>query len=380
MRSSRSASAPPSGQSGHGRLRDRERHGDGACRLRRDRGHARPSRRADHAADHRRGQRRRCSTRSTRPSRVNLSSPVERDDRATARALGTITDDDPLPALSVNDVTVTEGNAGTVNADLHGHARRRQRPDGHRRLRDRERHRDAPADYTAATGTLTFAPGETTQDGHRAGQRRLSTRSTRPSSLNLTNASQRDDRRRPRASARSPTTTAAVALDRRRHGHRRRRAARSTRPSRSRSRRPAARRSRVDYATATARRPRRPTTPATSGTLTFAAGQTTQDGHGARQRRPARRGDETFAVNLSNPVNATIADAQRPRHDHRQRRRCRRSRSTTSPSTEGNTGTVDATFTVTLHAPSGRAVTVDYATANGTATAPADYTATQRRR
>ena len=44
--------------------------------------------------------------------------------------------------------------------------------------------------------------------------------------------------------------------------------------------------------------------------------------------------------------------------------------------TEGNAGTVDATFTVTPHAPSGRTVTVDYATANDTATsARADYTA-----
>ena len=44
--------------------------------------------------------------------------------------------------------------------------------------------------------------------------------------------------------------------------------------------------------------------------------------------------------------------------------------------TEGDAGTVTATFTVTLSAASGKTVTVDYATANGTATAPADYTAT----
>src|SRR5207244_5009620 len=42
---------------------------------------------------------------------------------------------------------------------------------------------------------------------------------------------------------------------------------------------------------------------------------------------------------------------------------------------EGNNGNVQVTFTVTLSAVSGRAVTVDYATADGTATAPADYTA-----
>lgn len=43
--------------------------------------------------------------------------------------------------------------------------------------------------------------------------------------------------------------------------------------------------------------------------------------------------------------------------------------------TEGNSGTVNATFTVTLSAASGKTVTVNYATADGTATAPGDYTA-----
>ena len=43
--------------------------------------------------------------------------------------------------------------------------------------------------------------------------------------------------------------------------------------------------------------------------------------------------------------------------------------------TEGNSGSVNATFTVSLSAASGKTVTVNYATANGTATAPADYAA-----
>jgi Tol biopolymer transport system component len=41
--------------------------------------------------------------------------------------------------------------------------------------------------------------------------------------------------------------------------------------------------------------------------------------------------------------------------------------------TEGNTGSVNATFTVALSTSSSQAVTVNYATADGTATAPADY-------
>ena len=43
--------------------------------------------------------------------------------------------------------------------------------------------------------------------------------------------------------------------------------------------------------------------------------------------------------------------------------------------TEGDSGSLDASFTVTLTPVSGRQVTVEYATANGTATAPGDYTA-----
>ena len=44
---------------------------------------------------------------------VNLSGPVNAtiDD---GQGLGTITDDDAPPALSVNDVAITEGNTGTV--------------------------------------------------------------------------------------------------------------------------------------------------------------------------------------------------------------------------------------------------------------------------
>jgi hypothetical protein len=44
--------------------------------------------------------------------------------------------------------------------------------------------------------------------------------------------------------------------------------------------------------------------------------------------------------------------------------------------TEGNAGSVAANFIVTLSAPSSQSVTVNFATANGTTTAPANYTST----
>ena len=61
--------------------------------------------------------------------------------RATGRPLP--------PSLRINDVTVTEGNTGTVNGDLHRHAVRRLRTETITvTLRHRQRHRHAGSDYT----------------------------------------------------------------------------------------------------------------------------------------------------------------------------------------------------------------------------------------
>ncbi len=46
---------------------------------------------------------------------VNLAGPSNAT-IADSQGLGTINDDDPTPTLSVSDVTVTEGNTGTINA------------------------------------------------------------------------------------------------------------------------------------------------------------------------------------------------------------------------------------------------------------------------
>src|SRR5439155_961176 len=46
---------------------------------------------------------------------VNLSNAVNAT-IADSQGLGTINDNDAAPALSINDVVVTEGNSGTTNA------------------------------------------------------------------------------------------------------------------------------------------------------------------------------------------------------------------------------------------------------------------------
>jgi hypothetical protein len=114
---------------------------------------------------------------------------------------------------------------------------------------------------------------------------------------------------------------------------------------------------------------------AVGGVLTFPA-QTTTATVTVPILDDARDEDtETFFVDLSNAVGATLTDTQGMG-----------SIVDNDPKPtlavgdvavlEGQSGTQNATFPLSLSAPSGRTVTVHYATANGTATAPADYAAT----
>jgi hypothetical protein len=114
---------------------------------------------------------------------------------------------------------------------------------------------------------------------------------------------------------------------------------------------------------------------ATSGTLTFAAGATSQPIIVPVIGDTVAEPNETFVVTLSNATNATISRAQGVGtiiDDD-----------TSVPAlsindvsvTEGNSGTSNATFTVSLSAASTQAVTVNYATAAGTATSGTDFTA-----
>ncbi|MDY3558513.1 Ig-like domain-containing protein [Gemmata sp. JC673] len=113
---------------------------------------------------------------------------------------------------------------------------------------------------------------------------------------------------------------------------------------------------------------------AASGTLTFAPGETSKTVTVLVNGDTANEADETLTVVLSNPVNATIGTG-------------------TGTGTitnddpvpalsvggvtlaEGNAGGTNVTLTVSLSAPSGQAVSVTYTTADGTATAGADYAA-----
>ena len=116
---------------------------------------------------------------------------------------------------------------------------------------------------------------------------------------------------------------------------------------------------------------------AKSGTLTFAPGVSTRPISVTVNGDTTVEPNETFSVTLSSPTNAVLGTATGTgtilTDD-------------TAPGlpslaldnvsvTEGQSGTTVATFTVTLSPTSTQTVTVNYATADGTATADSDYVA-----
>jgi large repetitive protein len=79
------------------------------------------------------------------------------------QGVGTIVNDDPLPSLSINDVTVTEGNGGTVNAVFTVSLSAASGQTVSVNYATANGTATQPADYTNTTGTLTFNAGITTQ-------------------------------------------------------------------------------------------------------------------------------------------------------------------------------------------------------------------------
>src|SRR5213075_3284243 len=110
-----------------------------------------------------------------------------------------------------------------------------------------------------------------------------------------------------------------------------------------------------------------------AGTLTFAPGVTTQSISITVVNDTLDEDDETIQLTLSSPTNATLGATATHTYTILDDDPLPSLSINNVTVTEGNSGTTNANFTVTLSPASGRAVTVNYATADGTATAPSDY-------
>jgi chitinase len=114
-----------------------------------------------------------------------------------------------------------------------------------------------------------------------------------------------------------------------------------------------------------------------SGTVTIPAGALEAEVDVSTVADTVAEADETFQVTLSAPVGATIATptgVETVRNDDPGTPANRAAIGDVSI-VEGDNGTRSAQFVITLATPQAAAVSLHYATANGTATAGADYTA-----
>jgi CSLREA domain-containing protein len=78
-------------------------------------------------------------------------------------AVLTIVDDDPLPGLSINDVSVAEGNSGTTNANFTVSLSAASGQTVTVNYATANGTATAGSDYVATSGTLTFTPGQTSK-------------------------------------------------------------------------------------------------------------------------------------------------------------------------------------------------------------------------
>jgi subtilisin-like proprotein convertase family protein len=286
------------------------------------------------------------------------------------QGIGTIVNDDPLPALAIYDAKITEGNSGAKNLAFNVTLSAASTSPVTIDYGTSAGTATPGSDFTAAAGTLTFSPGQTTKtinivlagdvlpepdetflvslinplgavvlDGEGRG-----TIQNDDTSLRTSDASMTEGDSGLAEAVFVVSMPAAVDFE-----------------------------VRVNYNTAGATASTGNDFIATSGTLVFAPGQTSQTVTVLAISDLRDEPDETFYLNLTSPMSALLADSQGV---------ATIADNDPIPSvsiadaaiSEGNSSTKNLNFTVRLSTASGRAVTVQYATASGSATG-SDYQA-----
>lgn len=308
---------------------------------------------------------------------LTLSAPTN---ATLTKAVGTATitnDDSGLPTLSVTDVSVTEGNFGTVPATFTVTLSAASASTVSVAYATANGTALSPGDYQAANGTLSFAPGVTTQqvtvlvNGDFVSEAAETFLLDLSAPVNAVIADAQgvgtilDDDSTPSLTINdvsvlegaAGTVTAVFTLS---------------------LSGPSGLTVTVNAATAngtatTATGVGGSDYVATSATVTFAPGTTTRTFAVTVNGDTLNEPDETFLVNLTQPFNATLADNQGQGTILNDDALPALS-ITDEQALEGNAGQTAFTFTVSLSSQSGQPVTVSYATSNGTAAAGSDYT------
>lgn len=304
---------------------------------------------------------------------VNLTNPVN-GVITDAQGVGTIQNDDALPTVTIADVTKAEGNGGgttpfTFTVNFSGPATLA----GSFNYATADGTAQGGSDFTSASGTVNFNAGDTSAsvtinvaaDSMNEVNETFFVNFSAPSNINLTDTQaigtiQNDDA--------VPTVTISDA---------------SVSEGNAGS-------VNLNF-TATLSNPSQPvvdvffntadgtaTQPSdyasNSGSFSFPAGSTTTQVSVSVNGDTAIEANETFFVNLTGANNATVADDQAVGTIINDDGLGTPSITISDPTvTEGNAGTANLSYVVTLSSPSASSVSVNYQTADGSATAGSDY-------
>src|SRR5437867_2227140 len=306
---------------------------------------------------------------------VNLSNPVNAT-ISDNQGVGTIVNDDGQPTISISDVSQNEGNAGpTVFTFTRSEERRVGKESTAEFATADGKAKTAEGDYVGASGTVTFLPGFTTQTVPHTINYGDKIAHICSSDLNLSNpvnATISDNQGAGTIVNDDGQPTISISDVSQNEGNAGPTVFTFTVSLSSASSLPIT----VNYATADGTA----TVAdgdyvAASGTVTFLPGVTSQPVAVTVNGDTKFEPNETFFVNLSNPVNATISDNQGAGTIVNDDGQPTISISDVSQN-EGNVGPTVFTFTVSLSSASFQTITVNYATADGTATvADGDYVA-----
>jgi chitinase len=304
---------------------------------------------------------------------VNLTTLVGAPGRiGDSQAVGTIVDDDSLPVLSVNDVSVTEGNAGTTTATFTVSL---SAASGNAVTFDWATAPGTAAagtDYVSATGGRTIAAAATsatiavTVNGDTVDE---NNESFTVALTNPANATIGDGSGAGTITDNDPAPALSIGDVSVAEGN-----AGTTIATFTVSLSAASGRTITgDWSTIDGNAVQPTDYASGSGSLTFAPGDIGETLTVTVIGDALDETDESFIVTLSNPANATIADGSATGTIVDDDPGSLLSVDDVSLA-EGDAGTTTATFTVSLSAASGQTITVGWATGDDDAVQPSDYT------